>query len=154
MSGIEHGIGFVGGPARNLKFVTTSRLGRGVIAQAERRGDSDLVIRISPSGIGGRSMDDVEQILFHEVAHAAEWRFTSGAEWERETDRLIRWQERGGALRISRSSAKIEESLKAAGYEAFYSDRLGRIELSGEALKEASRISGYAVKGADKGMQD
>lgn len=99
-------------------------------------------------------MDDVKQILFHEVAHAAEWRITSGAEWERETDRLIRWRERGGALRISRSSAKIEESLKAAGYEAFYSDRLGRIELSGEALKEASRISGYAVKGADKGMQD
>ena len=90
---------FVGDPARNLKFVTTSRLGRGVIAQAERRGDSDLVIRIGPSGIRGRSMDDVEQILFHEVAHAAEWRLTSGAEWERETNRLIRWRERGGALR-------------------------------------------------------
>ncbi|OUN43766.1 phage minor capsid protein [Enorma massiliensis] len=154
MSGIEHGIGFVGGPARNLKFVTTSRLGRGVIAQAERRGDSDLVIRISPSGIGGRSMDDVEQIMFHEVAHAAEWRLTSGAEWEREADRLIRWRERGGALRISRSSAKIEEALKTVGYSVAYDDRKGQIVLSGKAAEEASAISWYAVGRADTGTQD
>lgn len=154
MSGIEHGIGFVGGPARNLKFVTTSRLGRGVIAQAERRGDSDLVIRISPSGIGGRSMDDVEQILFHEVAHAAEWGFTSGAEWEREADRLIRWRERGGALRISRSSAKIEEVLKAAGYDVHYDQVNGMLVFRGDAASIASSISPYAVNGADRGTQD
>lgn len=154
MSGIERGIVFVGGPARNLKFVTTSRLGSGVIAQAERRGDSDLVIRISPSSIRGRSMDDVEQVLFHEVAHAAEWRLTSGEEWERETDRLIRWRERGGSLRISRSSAKIEEALKAAGYSIAYDDHKGQIVLSGKAAEEASAISWYAVGRADPGTQD
>ncbi len=38
MSGIEHGMGFVGGHARNLKFVTTGTLAKGVVAQAERRG--------------------------------------------------------------------------------------------------------------------
>lgn len=153
MSGIEHGVGFVGGHARNLKFVTTGRLGAGVIAQAERRGD-DLVVRVSPSRIGGRSMDDVEQIAFHEVSHTAEWRLTTARQWEREADRLQRWRERGGALRASSSSAKIEQALRDAGYEAFYSGRLGRTVLSGEALEEASRISEYAVTGAEKGMQD
>ena len=90
MSGIEHGVSFVGGCARNLKFVTTGTLDKGVIAQAERRGD-DLVIRISASRVRGRSMDDVEQILFHEVAHAAEWRFTTAQQWEREAARLTSW---------------------------------------------------------------
>ena len=89
-------------------------------------------------------MDDVKQILFHEVAHAAEWRLTSGAERERESDRLIRWRERGGALRISRSSAKIEEALKTAGYSVAYDDRKGQIVLSGKAAEGR----------ADPGTQD
>lgn len=153
MSGIERGVGFVGGPARNLRFVTTSRLERGVIAQAERRVDSDLVIRISPSGIRGRSMDDVEQILFHEVAHAAEWRLTSGAEWGRETDRLICWREQGGALRISRSSARIEEALRSAGYNSAYDPHFGGIVLR-DARSEAEGISGAAVIDIPDGTQD
>ena len=153
MSGIEHGASFVGGHARSFKFVTTGTLTRDVIAQAERRGD-DLVIRISASGIKGRSMDDVEQILFHEVAHAAEWRFTTAEQWEREIDRLIRWRERGGSLRISRSGARIEEALRSAGYDVRYDSLNGRIELGTLAKSEASSILRYAVSGADDGMQD
>lgn len=95
----------------------------------------------------------VGSALFHENAHAAEWRFTSGAEWDRETDRLIRWRERGGALRISRSSAKIEEALKAAGYSVAYDDRKGKIVLSGKSAEEASEISWYAVGRADPGRR-
>lgn len=153
MSGIEHGISFVGGHARNLKFVTTGRLDEDVIAQAERRGD-DLVIRISAARIKGRSMDDVEQILFHEVAHTAEWRFTTAEQWEQEIDRLIRWRDRGGLLRISRSGAKIEEALRSAGYNVRYDSLNGRLELGALAKSEASSISRYAASGADDGMQD
>lgn len=154
MSGIERGVSFVGGHARNFKFVTTGILKKGDIAQAERRGD-DLVIRISASRIRARSMDDVEQILFHEVAHTAEWRFTTAEQWERETGRLIRWRERSsGELQISRSSAIIEKALVDAGFRATYIPVNGEIALGKDAYEEASKISIYAVKGAEVGAQD
>lgn len=154
MSGIERGVSFVGGHARNFKFVTTGILKKGDIAQAERRGD-DLVIRISASRIRARSMDDVEQILFHEVAHTAEWRFTTAEQWERETGRLIRWRERSsGELQISRSSAIIEKALVDAGFRATYIPVNGEIALGKDAYEEASKISTYAVKGAEVGAQD
>ncbi len=111
-------------------------------------------MRVSASCIKGRSMDDVEQVAFHEIAHAAEWRFTTAEQWERETDRLIRWRERGGILRISRSSAKIEEVLRSAGYDAKYDPVNGRVELGESARSEALAISWYAVSEADDGMQD
>ena len=154
MSGIEHGVSFVGGHARNFKFVTTGTLEKGVIAQAERRGD-DLVIRISASRIRGRSMDDVEQILFHEVAHTAEWRFTTAEQWERETGRLTRWRKSGrGELKISRSSAIIEETLASSGFRVGYDPLNGSISLGEDAYNEASKISNYAVRDADRGDQD
>lgn len=154
MSGIEHGVSLVGGCARNLKFVTTGTLDKGVIAQAERRGD-DLVIRISASRVRGRSMDDVEQILFHEVAHAAEWRFTTAQQWEREAARLTSWRNRGsGELKISRSSAIIEEALASSGFRVGYDPLNGLISLGEDAYNEASKISSYAVRDADRGDQD
>ena len=154
MSGIEHGVLFVGGHARNLKFVTTGTLDKGVIAQAERRGD-DLVIRISASRARGRSMDDVEQILFHEVAHTAEWRFTTAQQWEREAVRLTSWRNRGsGELKISRSSAIIEGALVDAGFHAVYVPVNGSIALGKDAYEEASKISDYAVRDAERGDQD
>lgn len=95
----------------------------------------------------------VGSALFHENAHAAEWRFTSGAEWDRETDRLIRWRERGGALRISMSSAKIEEALRSAGYNSAYDPHFGGIVLR-DARSEAEGISGAAVIDIPDGTQD
>lgn len=153
MSGIEHGIGFVKGHARNFKFVTTGRLDDDVVAQAERRGD-DLVIRISASRIRGRSMNDVEQILFHEVAHTAEWRFTTGRQWERENDAARSARENGRPIKISRSGAIIEQALKGAGIELYYSESDAKIVFVGDSAAVASSISRYAVQGARRGDQD
>ena len=153
MSGIEHGIGFVEGHARNFKFVTTGRLDDDVVAQAERRGD-DLVIRISASRIRGRSMDDVEQILFHEVAHTAEWRFTTARQWERENDAARRARENGRPIKISRSGAIIEQALESAGVELYYSESDAKIVFVGDSEAVASSISRYAVQGARRGDQD
>jgi hypothetical protein len=154
MSGLEHGIEFVGGPSSGLLAVRGRTLENGVYVQNMRR-ENGYTIDLSKSSMRQLKPNQIEQVMFHEVAHSAEYSLTSYREHEAEVDRLISFRSgRSTTLRESRLSGIIEEELCGAGYDVVYSGWYGSIYLGKTAMIDASKIPSYAAHNAEKGFQD
>lgn len=155
LAAAEHAIAFVGAPARGLRLIRGDALGDGVYAQNERRESGKYLVRISRKEARLLSPEELEQVVFHEIAHSAENALTDDRTYEAERRALVRFQEgKSPSLRKSQLSGIIETELQAIGLDAWYEERKGMTVLTGDALAEASAISSYAVRDADKGAQD
>lgn len=154
-AGIEYGGAFVGTAPSRVKLVSTNKIKKGILAQVERRENDDVIIRVSKSRLSKLTPDEIEQVLFHEMAHTAEYKFTSFKAYQRETDKLRSFQ-RGeiAQLKASAFSQAIEKALQDAGISACYSKQHGKIVFKGESGSLLHELPEYAYRRAEMGMQD
>lgn len=154
-SGIEYGGTFVGTVPSRVKLISTEKINKGVLAQVERRAGDDVIIRVSSAKLRKLTPAEVEQVVFHEMAHTVEYRFTSFKQYLRETDRLIAFRDGGTEkLRIPASSKVALEALQEAGVAAVYSEQYGKILFVGDSLAMVRKLPEYAYRNADLGTQD
>ncbi|MBQ9002415.1 MAG: hypothetical protein IJ087_11225, partial [Eggerthellaceae bacterium] len=93
MAGIDKGMQIVGDQARKIVHIEVRDLEDDeTLGFTSRREGDRGVIFISPKVFREYSLDQIEQIAFHEVAHTAEWKLTNYEEWEAEQDRLREWR--------------------------------------------------------------
>ena len=149
---IDHAIGFVGGKSKNLRMVNLSDLDDGVLAEMRRRGD-DGAMYLDRRMLGELSHAEIEQIVFHEMAHAAEWRFTAAIEWDDEAQMLYDAVRRHGTIPMSTGTSEAMDALTNAGFRVRYDQENGIIKFTGDGRKLASEISPYATEGAEIGHQ-
>lgn len=155
LTGLESGMRFVGEPASGMANVRGRKLGRRDYAQHQRREGDRTIVELNTSKVGRMTADELEQVMFHEVAHCAEYGMMSWDDhqaWQRALGRY----EAGRTLRLDATalSTALEESLVAAGIPARYNPFFGKIVFSDNVAAEARSISEYAVEGADFGHQD
>ena len=152
MSAVDYGMTFVGGHARNLKLVAGGRLDDDEVARITRRRD-DAVIKIDVDKLAAADPDRVEQVVFHEMAHTAEWKFTDADAWDEEVDDLLRWRVEGGRLLNTSSGSEVIDCLMEAGFKVSYRSDRAIIVFDEPGALEASEISDYALYGAQSGTQ-
>ena len=153
-TGIEHACSSIGYDPSNIRLVSASQRLSGAYAEARKR-ENGITIHVDAAKLAGLSEDEIEQVLFHEVAHGVEYGMTTWRQFEREAERLRRFQSGEAAkLPASTASRELEKCLVDAGIDAHYSAFDGIIMLSGEDKEDAMSISDYAYAGADRGTQD
>lgn len=155
LAAVERGASFVGGEARRLRLVGSRALGEGELAEMSRRQNGDGTMYLDLAKLDGKTRDEVEQVVFHEMAHSAEWRFSTPERWELEEGRRVAWSS-GVApyLLQSEASKELLDALKKAGISARYLESKGKIVFGSKGAKLVDSISSYALSGADDGMQD
>lgn len=156
MSGIDKGMQIVGDQAKKIVHIEIREFGDDETLGTTNRREGDRgVVLISPKVFKEYSLDQIEQIAFHEVAHTAEWKFTTYEKWENEQTMLLEWRSKDGApLPMSTTSRVLAETFDEQGVSYNYSGVHGIIIISGEDGMVALGISDYAVSGADRGTQD
>lgn len=156
MAGLDKGMEIVGDQARKIAFVEIRSFDDEETLGMTTRREGDVgIIRLSPKVFDDKTLDQIEQITFHEVAHTAEWRFTSYEEWSAEQDALLAWRgEEDGYLEMSTTSRMLAEVFDEQGISYEYRGEYGIILFTGDDLLVALEISDYAASNADAGMQD
>ncbi len=154
-AGVDKGMQVIGEQAKKIVHIEIRELDGETLARTMRREGDKGVIHLSPKVFEDKTLDQIEQISFHEVAHTAEWKLTSWDEWSVEVDALLEWRETdGGLLPMTATSKALAETFYEQGISYFYDAESGIIIISGEDSLVAREISLYAVDGADEGTQN
>ena len=152
-AGMEHACKTLGYPPGKTRLVSAQSL-KSSYAEARRRSDG-VTVHVDPSKLAKLSEDEIEQIVFHEIAHGKEYEGLPDAQFDREAKRLARFQA-GEIAKLSASTAskRLEKCLIDAGVSAVYIPFRGKINLSGNDKAQVEQLPQYAWTGADRGTQD
>ena len=155
LSGIEYAFQFTGLDPKRIKLVSVKTLPKGEVARVEPRLNGDVVVHVSKSEVVKRSIDEVEQVAFHEIAHLVEDRFASEKTLKKEQDNLVSFRS-GGLKDLPQTTAskKLEKALNDAGFDTFYDKKYGKITFTGKGKKIYEELPETARKNADLGGQD
>ena len=152
-TGMEHACKTLGYPPGKIRLVSAQSL-KSSYAEARRRSDG-VTVHVDPSKLAKLSEDEIEQIVFHEVAHGKEYEGLSDAQFDREAKRLARFQAGEIAkLPASAASKRLEKCLIDVGIQAFYKPFDGKISFIGKDSSILMELPEYAWSKADLGTQD
>lgn len=138
-----------------IKLVSVKTLPKGEVARVEPRLNGDVVVHVSKSKVVKRSVDEVEQVAFHEIAHLAEDKFTAEKVLEKERDKLVSFRN-GNLVNLPQTTAskRLQEALSNAGFEVWYNEKAGKILMRGAGEDILKELPENAWKNASKGGQD
>ncbi|WP_455044591.1 phage minor capsid protein [Lancefieldella rimae] len=142
---IEHALTFMDRDYQRINYlIRVKELEYGVGAQIIRKNNLNALIEIAPKTLKTGSREQRIQKLFHEVAHTAEWRYTTMDEWikQGETEKAFNLHEID-SLPKSKVTAALERAFRREGIKARYNSKKGLIVFDSRSLSEVKEISDY-----------
>ncbi len=125
-------------------LIRVKELEDGVGVQIIRKNNLNALIEVDPKTLKTGSREQRIQKLFHEVAHTAEWRYTTMDEWikQGETEKAFNLHEID-SLPKSKVTAALERAFRREGIKAWYDQKEGYITFENRELSMVESISDY-----------
>lgn len=142
---IEHALTFMDRDYQRINYlIRVKELEHGVGAQIVRKNNLNALIEIDPKTLKTGSREQRIQKLFHEVAHTAEWRYTTMDEWikQGETEKAFNLHEID-SLPKSKVTAALERAFRREGINAKYDPEKGYLVFDSRSLSAVECISDY-----------
>lgn len=143
-TGIECAVGFMDKDYLLANYVIRSEKLQDEIARVIRHKGNNITIDFDLEKLSKRDRDQRIQVIFHEVAHVAEWRYTTMDEWNKQSKREYEFiTGQADKLPKSKSVAAIQKAFLKAGINVKYSEDDGILVFEQKELSVLNAISEY-----------
>lgn len=143
-TGIECAVGFMDKDYLLANYVIRSEKLQDEIARVIRHKGNNITIDFDLEKLSKRDRDQRIQVIFHEVAHVAEWRYTTMDEWNKQSKREYEFiTGQADKLPKSKSVTAIQKAFTKAGINVKYSEDDGILVFEQKELSVLNSISEY-----------
>ena len=143
-TGIECAVGFMDKDYLLANYVIRSEKLQDEIARVIRHKGNNITIDFDLEKLSQRDRDQRIQVIFHEVAHVAEWRYTTMDEWNKQSKREYEFiTGQADKLPKSKSVAAIQKAFLKAGINVKYNEDDGILAFEQKELSVLNAISEY-----------
>lgn len=143
-TGIECAVSFMDKDYLLANYVIRSEKLQDEIARVIRHKGNNITIDFDLEKLSQRDRDQRIQVIFHEVAHIAEWRYTTMDEWNKQSEREYAFiTGQADKLPKSKSVAAIQKAFTKAGINVKYNEGDGILVFGQKELSVLNSISEY-----------
>ena len=143
-TGIECAVSFMDKDYLLANYVIRSEKLQDEIARVIRHKGNNITIDFDLEKLSQRDRDQRIQVIFHEVAHVAEWRYTTMDEWNKQSEREYAFiTGQADKLPKSKSVAAIQKAFTKAGIDVKYNEGDGILVFGQKELSVLNAISEY-----------
>lgn len=122
------------------------------IARVIRHKGNNITIDFDLEKLSQRDRDQRIQVIFHEVAHVAEWRYTTMDEWNKQSEREYAFiTGQADELPRSKSVTALQKAFTKAGIGVKYDKAQGMLVFQKKELSVLESISEYMEEYNDLG---
>ena len=143
-TGIECAVSFMDKDYLLANYVIRSEKLQDEIARVIRHKGNNITIDFDLEKLSQRDRDQRIQVIFHEVAHIAEWRYTTMDEWNKQSKREYEFiTGQADKLPKSKSVDAIQKAFTKAGINVKYDEHKGLLVFGQKEMPVLNSISEY-----------
>lgn len=151
-TGIECAVSFMDKDYLLANYVIRSEKLQDEIARVIRHKGNNITIDFDLEKLSQRDRDQRIQVIFHEVAHIAEWRYTTMDEWNKQSEREYAFiTGQADELPRSKSVTALQKAFAKAGIGVKYDKAQGMLVFQKKELSVLESISEYMEEYNDLG---
>lgn len=143
-TGIECAVSFMDKDYLLANYVIRSEKLQDEIARVIRHKGNNITIDFDLEKLSQRDRDQRIQVIFHEVAHIAEWRYTTMDEWNKQSEREYAFiTGQADELPRSKSVTALQKAFTKAGINVKYDEHKGLLVFGKKEMLVLNSISEY-----------
>jgi hypothetical protein len=143
-TGIECAVSFMDKDYLLANYVIRSEKLQDEIARVIRHKGNNITIDFDLEKLSQRDRDQRIQVIFHEVAHIAEWHYTTMDEWNKQSEREYAFiTGQADELPRSKSVTALQKAFTKAGINVKYDEHKGLLVFGKKEMLVLNSISEY-----------